>query len=274
MEQQDIVRPKSYVFTGRINPERYEWGINPPYGVVQTHSDGSSTLMQVSIQASQVSVTVQTNSDDPVIDMKNRVTSQARSLADALGYVCGAALDVEIIACVDSDGNRHVFNTAFHDLHLSPIGSGESLKIFNVLIGQAGRSQFVRMALADLRSAILEPFDTCVNCYRAVESIRHEYLEGELDSGAARKNSWKRLRDALAVKEEDLRWLEERATPRRHGRALDVTHSERERALRLARHVVEAYCLAHQELPEPDTNSTSRPLNDVQAENKESTSDS
>jgi hypothetical protein len=32
----------------------------------------------------------------------------------------------------------------------------------------------IRMALADLRNAIREPLDTCVNCYRAVESVRQE----------------------------------------------------------------------------------------------------
>jgi hypothetical protein len=269
MELLNISRPKSYTFTGRIHPERYQWGINPPHEVVLMHVDNSSSLLKVSILASQVTVTVHTNSDDSVIDMKNRVTRQVRNLADAIGYVTGAALDVEIITCTDPEENQHVFNTAFDDLVLHPIGSGESHRIFNALISRAGESQYVRMALSDLRSAIREPLDTCVNCYRAVESIRHEYLAGSLDTGPERKNSWTRLRNAVAIQEEELRWLEERATPRRHGRPIDLTHEERERALRIARQIVEAHCLAKYDSPESETNSAAQPLNTVQPENKE-----
>lgn len=107
------------------------------------------------------------------------------------------------------------------------------------------------MALSDLRNAIREPLDTCVSCYRAVESIRHEYLGQEPDSGPARKQSWIRLREATGIAEAELRWLEERATPRRHGRPIDVTHADRERALLMARRVVEEYCLAAQETARP-----------------------
>jgi hypothetical protein len=161
---------------------------------------------------------------------------------------------VEIISCIAPDGSSHEFNTGFDGLIKHEVGSEESQRIFNVLIAQAARSQFVRMALSDLRSAIREPLDTCVNCYRAVESIRQEYLEGNPDQGTARKNSWKRLRDAIGADEAELRWLEDRATPRRHGDPTDVTHAERERALRLAWRVVEEHCLNFGESAESGVN--------------------
>jgi hypothetical protein len=246
MKQQEVARSKVYVFSGRIHPERYEWGINPAYEAVLCHADSTSSLLRISIIASQVNVTVQTNSNDLVLEMKNLVARQVRSVVDALGYVTGAALDVEIINCIDPGGNHLVFNTAFDRLLQNEPGSAESQRLFNVLLSQANLSQFVHMALADLRSAISQPLDTCVNCYRAVESIRHEYLEGKSDD-EARKESWKRLRDALGVDKADLLWLEERAKPRRHGEPIDVTHAERERALRLARRVIEEHCLSRQD---------------------------
>jgi hypothetical protein len=246
-EQLDVPRPNIYVFTGRIHPERFNWNMNPPYEVIVSHHDGTSSLLQITISASQVNVVVRTNSDDAVLDMKNRVARQVRNLVDSLGFVTAASLDVEIINCTSLGGGCQVFNTAFDGLLEHPPGSEESQRIFNVLITQANRSQFVRMALADMRNAIAEPLDTCVNCYRAVESIRHEYLEGESDSGTDRKSSWMRLRNTVGVDETEIRWLEDRATPRRHGRPLDVTHAEREQALRLARRVVEEHCLARQE---------------------------
>lgn len=213
MEEQGDTRPHAYFFFGRIHPERYDWGIGEPYEVIISHHDGASSRLRITIVASQVNVTVHTNSAEPVLDIKNRVTRMVKNLADAIGHVAGASLDVEIISCIAPDGSSHVFNTGFDGLIRYEVGSEESQRIFNVLIAQATRSQFVRMALSDLRSAIREPLDTCVNCYRAVESIRQEYLEGNSDKGTARKNSWKRLRDAVGVDEAELRWLEDRATP-------------------------------------------------------------
>jgi hypothetical protein len=250
LEQQEVTRSHVYCFSGKIHPERYGWGIREPYEVIIYHHDDASSQLRITIVASQVNVTVHTNSTEPVLDMKNRVTRWVRNLADAIGHVAGASLDVEIISCIAPDGSSHVFNTAFDGLIRHAVGSEESQRIFNVLIVQAARSQFVRMALSDLRSAIREPLDTCVNCYRAVESIRQEYLEGSLDNGAARKNSWESLRDAVGVDEAELRWLKDRATPRRHGNSMDVTHAERERALRLAWRVVEEHCLNYGESTE------------------------
>jgi hypothetical protein len=179
--------------------------------------------------------------------MKNRVTRLVRNLADAIGFVVGASLDVEIISCIAPDGNSHVFNTAFDGLTKYSVGSKESMTAFNALINQATRSQFVRMALSDLRNAIREPLDTCANCYRAVESIRQEYLEGNSNKARPRKDSWQRLREAVGLNEAEVRWLEERAIPRRHGEPIDVNHADRERALQLAWRVVEQHCLNYAE---------------------------
>ena len=244
-ELKALDRPHTFVFTGHVYPERYDWTIQPPHEVIVLHHDGTSSLLKISLTASQAIVTVHTNSAEGVLEMKNRVTRGVRNLTDSLGFVLVAALDVEIISCVTPDGVHYVFNTAFDGLLDHELSSPESALIFNELLAHANRSAFVRMALADLRSAIREPLDTCVNCYRAVESIRHEYLEGNADTSSARKASWVRLRSAIGLPEEDLRWLEERATPRRHGRPIDVTGDDRQRALRIARKTIEEHCLAH-----------------------------
>jgi hypothetical protein len=244
-ELKAVSRPNTFVFTGHVYPERYQWTMQPTYEAIILHHDGRSSLVKISLTMSQVIVTAHTNSTEDALEMKNRITRSARNLADSLGFVTAAALDIEIISCITPDGTHHVFNTAFDGLLDHDPGTPESTLIFNELIAHADRSGYIRMALADLRSAIREPLDTCVNCYRAVESIRHEYLQGNADAGPARKASWGRMRDALDLPEEDLRWLEERATPRRHGRAIDVTGDERQRALRIARKAVQNHCLAN-----------------------------
>ena len=241
-----------YIFTGQIHPERYGWGVNPIHDVVVVHHDGAQSRMRVSIIASQVTVTVHTDSTDSVGDMKNRVSRQVRNLTDSLGFVAGAALNVEILACITPDGQHSVFNTAFPEILDNPVDSSESQRVFNALVRQAGRSRFIRMALSDLKNAISEPLDTCVNSYRAVESIRQEYLPGGTDDGPARKQSWSRLREAIGVAQSDLDWLRELATPRRHGAPIDQPEEQRERALRIARQVVEKHCLAVDDAQQAD----------------------
>jgi hypothetical protein len=62
------------------------------------------SLLKISLTVSQVIVTAHTNSAEDVLEMKNRVTRSVRNLADSLGFVVAAALDIEIISCVTPDG--------------------------------------------------------------------------------------------------------------------------------------------------------------------------
>lgn len=244
MSQESDIAPGIYIFTGRTHPERQGWGIDPSYETTVLHHDGTKSRMRIYLFASQVTVTVETDSKDSVLDMKNRVSRQVLNLVESLGHVVGAAIDVEILTCVTPSGEHWVFNTSFDGLIDNPSESEIGKRVFNSLIRQAGRSQYVRMALSDLRNAIREPLDTFANCYRAIESIRQEYLDGDSRDSSTRKRSWLRLREATETEEADLRWLEDWATPRRHGAPVDSSHEDRKRALRMARHVVEKYCLA------------------------------
>ena len=239
----DDIEMGCYIFSGRVYPERYGLGINPIFDTTIKHYDGALSRMRIGISAGQVTATVHTDSTDSMYYMKNRVSRQVRNLADAAGFIAAAAFDVEITTCISPDGSHTIFNTAFPDLTQHTWDSAESQRVFNLLVGQAGTSAYVRMALSDLRNAIREPLDTCVNCYRAIESIRQEYLVGDVDDKEARKQSWVRLREATGATESDLDWLKELATPRRHGASIDEPEEQRARALRIARQVVERHCL-------------------------------
>jgi hypothetical protein len=241
---------KVYVFTGRVHPERYGSGIHPLPELTVAHPDGSRSIFRFQLAWSQMTVLVLTDSEAPaILDLKNTVNRLARVALDALGFVWAAGLDLEIVSCVDLSGTAYVFNTAFDGLRdeEGPDRNEREHEVLNRLIEQGHRSPNVGLALADLRNAIREPADTCVNCYRAIESIRQEYLGEEgPESKPARKQSWDLLREATGVEEPEVRWLQDLATARRHGESVDVTHADRERALRLARRVVEQHCLRAQ----------------------------
>jgi hypothetical protein len=180
-----------------------------------------------------------------ILGLKNDVNRLTRVALDALGFVWAAGLDLEIVSCVDPSGMAYVFNTAFDGLRgkEGPERDRRDVEVFNLLIEQAQVSPNVRSALADLRNAIREPTDTSVNCYRTVESIRREYLGGRQDADAAKRQSWAKLREIAGVEESEVLWLKGLADPRRHGGSIDMSHADRERALRLARGVVERHCL-------------------------------
>jgi hypothetical protein len=178
-----------------------------------------------------------------ILDLKNDVNRLARVALDALGFIYAAALDLEIVSCVDPSGASHVFNTGFDGLREGGPDQGQrELEMFNLLTDQAHMSPNVRSAVADIRNAIREPTDTSVNCYRAIESIRREYLDGQPDTGPAGKRSWVRLREITGAEESEMFWLKGLADPRRHGGSVDLSHTDRERALRLTRYVVERHC--------------------------------
>lgn len=248
MEEQGDAALKGYIFTGRVHPERYGFGLSGLPDVVIPHRDGSRSYFRFQLSWSQLVVQVMTNNDSSMADMKNRVNRQARIALDALGHVSAQALDLEIVSCVDPSGQAHVFDTAFYSLRdkEGPERDQHEHMMLNLLIAQARVSPNIRMALSDLRNAIREPLDTCVNCYRAVESIRHEYLGEGPDSDSARRQSWARLREATGTKESELLWLRGLARPRRHGMPVDLSNEDRERALRMARRVLEQHCIAAQ----------------------------
>lgn len=234
-----------YFFTGRVHPERYGWGVDGLSDRTLRRPDGSVAIFRFQLSRSQLTVMVLTDSEHvQILDLKNEVNSLTRIALDALGFISAAGLDLEIVSCIDPSGRSHVFNTGFDGLREQegPERDRRELEMFNLLIDQAHTSLNVRSALADIRNAIREPTDTSVNCYRAVDSIRREYLGGQRDTGPAGKRSWVRLREIADVEESEVLWLKGLADPRRHGGSVDLSHADRERALRLARSVVEQHC--------------------------------
>jgi hypothetical protein len=211
---------KPYFFTGRVHPERYGWGVDGLSDRTLRRPDGSVAIFRFHLSRSQLVVMVLTDSEHvEALDLKNEVNSLTRIALDALGFVGAAGLDLEIVSCIDPSGGSHVFNTGFDGLREQegPERDRHEREMFNLLIDQAHMSPNVRSALADIRNAIREPTDTSVNCYRAVESIRREYLGGQHDTGGAGKRSWVRLREIADVEESEVFWLKGIADPRRHG---------------------------------------------------------
>jgi hypothetical protein len=249
-----------YTFTGRVHPERYDFGISGLPILTVSAPDGAQSHFRFQLDHSQVTVQVKSNRAWPLLDLKNQVSDLARIALDALGYIWSAALDLEIVSCVDPDGELRVFNTAFDGFReTGPDAAEHEHATLNILIQRGFASHAIRQALKDLRNAIREPSDTVFHCYRAVEAVRQEYVDtGQRDARAARRASWDRLRQSTGAREADLRWLEELATRRRHGQPVGVSHETRERALRIARTVLKQHCAVTADWKRPGSNNDFR----------------
>lgn len=215
-------------FIGRLSPERYDWSLAEPISV---QLGGDHPLdVSLTITHSQICIRLQGHFPGTLLDLKNTASDIAQALVDAVGFVFAAAIDVEIATCIDANGNFHVFNTAFDGIREGDLDSDALTALASKALGHWA----FRAALSDHRQAIAEVNGTAALCYRAVESIRQSYV---IDDGN-RASSWEALRASTGVTEDELRWLENKGTPRRHGEVIDLSEEDRRKALRIARRVI------------------------------------
>lgn len=256
-QQEQTVRSPSaqdrYVFAGRLHPERYGW----PGARVETDFTfhDQPLHLTLSISWAQLAIDVVGSYSGPLLDLKNVLLNYAQNVVDAFGFVAAAGLDIEIMSCVDPAGELYIFNTAFDGLRDTGDISEDEMSMFRTLAQVGGLDFGVRAGLADVRQAIRSPLDTLFYCYRAIESIRQQYLPAyaSVDDQAARKSSWAAMRAAASVEESETRWLAALATPRRHGSVSETTEDDRRRALQPARKVVLSYALNWSPPAEPQT---------------------
>ncbi|WP_433162599.1 hypothetical protein [Kribbella sp. CA-247076] len=172
----------------------------------------------------------------------NQIHSMIQGSLDSLGFFMAAPLRGEILSMIVDGVELHHRDLQWEQL--LPEGSdrarveGVRLQPFtNMAISESS----VRLALADLRSALDSPGETVMLCFRAIESIRHWFLDGEPDDDSARKRSWQALRTQLDISRDEIRPLEDMATSRRHGAEPFATEQQRLDALLLARKIVERF---------------------------------
>lgn len=217
-------------FIGRVHPERYEWNVSELISTSFQDSVGTDYTAELTLRHSQVSIVIDADHPHDLITLKNLATSFANVLVNTMGFAFGAALQVEIVSCVTPSGDFVVFNSAFPGLIESRLDDSTVAKLANAGV----QDPQVGAALADINLALLDPSSTSELSYRAIESIRQVYARESPSKSA----SWSGLREGTGVSQEDLVWLERRATPRRHGELADETEADRRRALQLARQVV------------------------------------
>ncbi|MDA2934010.1 hypothetical protein MYX82_06670 [Acidobacteria bacterium AH-259-D05] len=245
---------KTYIFTGRVHPERSAMGFQQPLSAPLKSKDGkdlgNATFW---IGVSQVVVMLEVE-DDPtdLLTVRNSIEDITRALVDSYGYLTGRGYDVEISVVIDPMHHRsQVFGIDVPEL--SRPENEWPIKLADLVDLVGGKSLYLRRALADLREAIRAPFDTGFHCYRAVEGIMQSFRGDE--DGDDTAPAWLRMREALRIHKS---WLVEGikhyADPQRHGGLVEITGADRVSVMKRAWEVVDRFCVyAHegsQPLPE------------------------
>ncbi|GAA1566007.1 hypothetical protein GCM10009789_19360 [Kribbella sancticallisti] len=251
--QAESPRPEQMlaVVTGLVHPNRLGWTYDEP---IQYTFDGARC--QLSVMLGLFNVFIEADRPDDFATFLNRIGAIVQGCLDSLGFFLAAPLRGEILSMI-VDGKELHYRKLQWDEFL-PKGSDETrveavkLQPFTRM---AIEEPLVRLALADLRTALDLPGETVVLCYRAIESIRQWFLYGDADDDSARKQSWIDLKTHLDIKREEIKPLEAMATSRRHGADTAATERQRVEALTLARKVVERFVAYRVSLTAPPPSS-------------------
>jgi len=149
----------------------------------------------------------------------DRTRAVVRATLDSLGFHRGASLDIRLAGgTVNNDialflpVSRKIFSTT-----QSEDVSRETLARY---VLAAAQNENLRHALADVREAMRLTEDSSFYCYRAIESMRQQFLpQGVNDNGADREASWVKLRSVFGADRAQIDQIRLAANPRRHGGA-------------------------------------------------------
>jgi hypothetical protein len=240
--------PHATTFIGTISPQAGDWHLDEPFVLKRGGEE-----IRVVVAGSAFNVRVLSPEDGPLEDswvdgVWLRASAAVRALLDALGYHLGAGLEIQMISGVVDD-NGVVFPATrrpfFATVESNRVEGGQFLPYaLNAIV-----NPHLRHALADVRQALVLDDDCAFYCYRAIESLRQNYVEGDHDDRNVRDASWEALRNALNVTRTEIDEIREAAMPRRHGGHLDLDYAKRVEMVITTRKLVGRYV---DTLPEPE----------------------
>lgn len=227
---------RSYA-SGTVHALSGGWELERP--VELTFPDGRWTII---VRSSKFHVLLESAPIQDQATFSNEVVSVVQGLLDALGFHLAAALRAELSSIVVDGRTLVLRELTWPDLRENP---GDPLYVeastLEPYLKACVENTTVRHALADLRSALEYPDDTAFYAYRAIESVRQWFVEGDADDDAARRRPWTKLQETLEISRERLDLVSALAKLRRHGGTGVLTEAQRLQVLRVARDVLHRF---------------------------------
>jgi hypothetical protein len=184
----------TYIFTGRLIPERAEINVNPVKISFVARVAGFQGEMTISIASSQICIRLETRDIDVNPDtMRNYVEYTARTLVDLYGFTAGNGYYTELSYVVDPQGQQTVLTT--------PIKALKEIEMerplpFQKLLPVMVKSHLLPRVLEYLREAVRSPFDTGFMCYSAIDTIRKNFVK---EDDYEENQSWERMLENLRI---------------------------------------------------------------------------
>ena len=229
---------ETWIFFGQCIPARFPMTFDFP-SEVGIRSEFGDLVCSATIFAGQavVRVTAQ-NEITNIFTLRNIVEQLLRTVADAITFVLGNSVSIDIIAAVRSDQwTWHVFGTSIPALTGRGRPSLPAIALSPDFFSVIAQSPELILALASLREAMQKPGETGAYCFRAVEALLVRF---KTQTGKD-KEAWERLRSELRVDRQPLDWVKGFAEPQRHGRWAAMDDGDRADAMLIADQVIWRY---------------------------------
>jgi hypothetical protein len=201
--------------------------------------------LKVSIILNQIAVTVETDIEWGVFDLRNMIASVIHNDLAILSFSTGYAYVFELTRVINrSLGVDQVFGIEISAIEnrqkAKPVGVRFS-EIKHKIVGINGI--YLNRCFSDLASAMRYHHDTPFYCYRAIESLRNHCAaqNGLLDSDDG--TQWQKFREVSGRSREDIeRYKQNYADRQRHGKPGDpMSDQDRAEMFVLTWDIVDAY---------------------------------
>jgi hypothetical protein len=232
----------SYLFYGVILPERAQLTLQFSVGFSPINSEVECTA-KVSIINNQLAVTVVSEKNWDIFDLRNVIKNIVQSRLAMVGYIVGYAYDFEVTRVLHQSREIDcVFGIEIpciaernHGIDLDATFASICEKI------NGTNGIFVNRCFSDLNAAMKHADDTAFYCYRAIESLRHHCASIHGLSDANKTMQWEKFRQVSGCTKDVLRQIKEAADPLRHGKASEISSEGRAKLFMATWSVVDGY---------------------------------
>lgn len=227
-----------YIFFGQLSPafKRVSFNIkNPPLRLTIDSSVGKfNYALQLNNTADIVVVVETENEIADVNTLLNLVRFFTQSFYDTALLLSG-------VACSVNFTSAYLPNKSLAQINTQDVSSWLPTNIFDFQteeLFELKNDPIVRVAIADIRYACIEPDLTALFSFRAIEGIMNSFGENKKDD---RKNSWVLLRENLNIARELIGPVTELSKSNRHGKPLEQSFSDRQLCIQTAMIVLQRY---------------------------------
>ncbi len=236
---------ESYLFYGVVLPERAQLTLQFSVGFSHITS-GTDGTAKVSIILNQTAVTIESEYNWDIFDLRNVVKNIVQNHLNMVGYLMGYAYDFEVARVLNQSREiDYVYGIdipclAERNKDLDLVTSLARLR--EKAMGQNGI--FLNRCFFDLTASMKHADDTAFYCYRAIESLRHHCAAEHNLSGESKTAQWGRFREVSGCTEEVLRKIKIAADPLRHGEAVGISSEDRAKLFTATWEIVDGYLRA------------------------------